>query len=237
MDEASRRTLPAISNSIKEASSEIKEFATPILKKAYVEVPQPLVDPGTGAIFGRGSAVIRSRIGNIVENVPGGEEFVRRIPNITVASYVSGNDKDMYTFSGKLDNDPKLVGTWHWAVWPAPKGPDEVDDKIKSWIKNANKDGKVKLNGSKDKLELKENGEVKSSNYYRHGYFWSDGMLIGNQSGIASKIEVRQIDGFEFLVVETTDKLVPSQDDDGTSEIPKDFHPGYHVYINGKHLE
>jgi len=154
---------------------------------------------------------------------------VRQIPKTTLASYKSGNDSDMYTYSGKFTPNKEIMGTWIWAVWPQPKNPKEVDEYIEKWLKPRLKKDPTKVQGSKDTLRLEEGGKISNSKYFR-GYFWSEDMLIGVNDDQALKMEVKTVEGYDFLLVEK-DGFNQTPDSDEVEEIPDDWHPGYHIYI------
>jgi hypothetical protein len=177
----------------------------------------------------RGAKTVRSRIGAIIQQLPDGEEFVRRIPKTTLASHISGRDSDMYQYSGKHEPNPELVGTWGWAVWPNPNHPKEVDSKIKSWLKPRLGELPIKLENYKDTIQFGKDGKVSKSKFFR-GFFWSGDMLIGVNDGQALKMEIKTYEGVDFLLIEKGG-FGGSKDDDGLQEIPKDYHCGYHVYI------
>ncbi|MFU8847197.1 MAG: DUF6288 domain-containing protein [Opitutales bacterium] len=228
IDSSSWQSISAIKNALKNANREVKAFADPHLKRAYVGIPSPLADPYTGAAPVGGARVMRSRIGSVLEEVPGGEEFVYRIPKDTLVSFKSGRDSDMYQYSGKFESKEKLKGAWVWAVWPNPKNPTEIDDKITSWLKPRLSSLPIKLENPKDVLVLQDGGKVRSTNYFK-GYFWSGNMLVGINDGIARKMELRNYNGVDFLLIESSFGL--SITDEGTDKLPDDWHPGYSVYI------
>jgi hypothetical protein len=232
VDSASYRTTTAIANAMKTASPEVKQFADPLLKKTYTSMPGVLAEPNTGAVLGGGAKTVRSRIGSIVQQLPGGEDFVRRIPKTTLASYVSGKDSDQYTYSGTFTPNNALVGTWAWAVWPAPNKPDEIEKCINNFLQS--KEGKSgdKIANPKDTLQLLDGGKVARSKFYG-GYFWSGDMLVGVNDDQALKMEMRTVGGRDFLIVERGgfNKTPESEDD---LIIPPDWHCGYHVYVREK---
>jgi len=230
IDEASRNTTRELQQTIANANRDIQEYASPILKKAFVSLPNQLADPYTGASPGRGAKTLRARIGNIVQQVPGGEEFVRRIPRTTLKSYKSGRDTDMYQFKGQFEPNDKLLGTWKWAIWPPANNPGEIDEKIESWLKKNLKDGKATIKGSKDTLVIEPNGKTSKSGYYRN-HFWSGDMLVGMDVDQALKMEVRTYEGIDFLIVERGGEFGGDPDDEGTEPLPDDWHPGFHIYM------
>lgn len=232
VDSASYRTTTAIKDIMKLASPEIKKFAEPHIKKTYVSFPDVLKDTYTGAVMKRGAKTVRSRIGAIVQQLPGGEEFVRRIPKTTLASYKSGKVTDMYTYSGKFTSNDKMIGTWAWAVWPQPNNPQEVDETINKWLKPRLGKNPAKVDRPKDMLVLSDGGKVAKSRYFG-GYFWSGDMLIGVNDDQALKMEVRTVEGFDFLIVEKGG-FNTTPDSDEVEKVPANWHPGYHVYIRQK---
>ncbi|MGB1129311.1 MAG: hypothetical protein ACPG4K_04625, partial [Haloferula sp.] len=231
VDSASYRSSTVIANALKSASPEVKKFADPLVKVAYKSVPGVLKEPNTGAIMNRGAKTVRSRIGSIVKTVPGGEEFVRRIPKTTLKSYISGNPSDMYAYSGKFTPNDKMVGTWAWAVWPTPNNPSEIDERINAFIKGHKGKPPEKIAKPKDTLKLEKGGKVSKSGFYR-GYFWSGDMLIGVDDDQALKMEIRTVAGRDFLIVERGGfNAVPKTEEEATADIPKDYHCGFHVYM------
>jgi hypothetical protein len=229
VDEASRKTLPTIKNAVAAANSDVKAFADPILKQAYVSIPTPLTDPGTGAVMSRGAKVVRSRVGAILREMPNGEEFVRRIPKTTLKSYKSGRDADMYQYSGRFEPNDELIGRWEWTIWPAANRPEEVEDKIMSWLKPRLGKGKVEPL-KKDTLVIEPGGKTSKSRYYRD-HFWSGNMLVGLNDDQALKMELRTYEGYDFLIIERGGKFGGGPDDEGTEAVPDDWHPGYHIYM------
>ncbi|MDX1679674.1 MAG: DUF6288 domain-containing protein [Akkermansiaceae bacterium] len=234
VDNASFQSARAITDALKGASPEIKEFAAPLVKTTYTSIPEVVTEPHTGAVFGRGAKVIRSRIGMIAQSVPGGEDFVRQQPKTTLESYKSGKASDEYRYSGKFEPNPEVIGTWEWCVWPAANKPEEINPKIDAWIKNQTKGGKSlprKLERPKDTLVIKDNGKVEKSKFYR-GYFWSGNRLIGIDDSQALKMAVVNLGGRDFLVVERGGfNKTPETEEEATSGVPADYHCGYHIYM------
>ncbi len=234
VDGASYRSSQAIANAMKGASPEVKDFAAPLLKKTYAEFPDVLVEPNTGAVMNRGAQTVRSRIGSIVQLVPDGEEFVKRLPRTTLESYISGKDSDKYTFSGKFDQNTDLVGTWAWAVWPQPSKPSEIDERIEAYLKQMKGKDPTKVDRPKDVIQLLDGGKVAKSGFFRN-YFWSGNMLVAVNEDQALKMGVRTADGVDFLIVEKGGfNAVPKTEEEATAEVPKDWHCGYHVYVRQK---
>ena len=232
VDESSSSSTRAISNVMKSAKPEVKAFAKPLLTKTYSGMASVLKDSYTGAIMGRGAKTVRSRIGSIVQQLPGGLDFVRMIPKTTLASFKSGKNSDMYRYSGKFTPNDKLVGKWAWCVWPQPKNAQELDAVIKKWLKPRLKKNPAKVNKPKDHIHLSKGGKVGKSRFFG-GYFWSGNMLIGADDDQALKMGVKTYDGYDFLIIEKGG-FEATNDQGETVKVPKDWHCGYHVYIRQK---
>ena len=228
VDSASMKTSKAIADALKGASPEVQKFAEPLVKVTFKSVPSELVEPNTGAIMTRGAKTIRSRIGMIAKSLPDGETFLRRLPKTTLESYISGKDSDMYVFDGKFKPNPKVIGTWAWAVWPAANKPSEIAPCIERFLKS---NPPEKVNKPKDMIQLKEGGQVARSKFF-HNYFWSGNMLIALDDDQALKMEVRTVGGRDFLIIERGGfNAVPDNEEDATAPVPKDYHCGYHIYM------
>ncbi len=229
VDSASGRSAQAIADAMKAASPEVKVFADPLLRDTFAALPDVIREPHTNAVLGGGAQTIRSRLGTIVQLVPGGEAFVKELPRTTLASYKSGKDSDMYAYSGTFTPNPKVLGTWAWAVYPAPNNPSEIEPRINAFLKaNAANPG-AKVEKPKDVIQLIEGGKVAKSKFFG-GYFWSGDMLIGVNDDQALKMEVRTMGGRDFLLIERGGFNAPP-DSDEVKEIPTDWHCGYHVYV------
>ncbi|OYV06389.1 MAG: hypothetical protein CFE26_06550 [Verrucomicrobiales bacterium VVV1] len=231
VDSASGRTSKAIADVLKTSSPEIKAFATPLLKKTYEALPDELREPNTKALMTNGAKVIRSRIGSILLGMPGGEEFVRQMPKTTLAAHISGKDSDMYVYSGAFTPNTAVIGNWAWAVYPQPNNPSEIDARIAAFLKANNGKGPDKVENPKDTLQILDGGKVAKSKFFG-GYFWSGDRLIGIDDDQALKMEVRQVGGRDFLIVERGGfNVVPDTEEAATAPVAKDWHCGYHVYV------
>ena len=234
VDAATYKTTKAIADAMKAASPEVKAFADPLLKKTYQEFPSVVKEPNTGAVFGGGAKTIRSRIGGILLELPGGDEYVKKLPRTTLASHISGKDSDMYSYSGKFEQKPALIGTWAWALWPAPNKPSEIEACIAKYLDGKKGKDASKVENPKDTLQLMDGGKTGKSRFYG-GYFWSGDMLIGINDDQALKMEVRTVEGVDFLIVERGGfNAVPKTEEDATATLPADWHCGYHVYVRQK---
>jgi len=231
VDSASGRSSIAITNAVKAASSEVKAFAAPLLKQTYGAIPGVITEPNTGAVMSSGAKTIRTRIGTILQQVPGGDEYVKQLPRTTLASHISGKDADMYSYSGKFSPNPALIGTWAWAVWPAPNNPAEIDACIAGFLKSNNGKGPERIDKPKDVIQLLDGGGIAKSRFFG-SYFWTGDMIIGVNDDQALKMEVRKVGGRDFLLIERGGfNAVPQTEEEATAGVPKDWHCGYHVYV------
>jgi Family of unknown function (DUF6288) len=230
VDSASGSSTRAIAEAMKSASPEVKAFATPLLKKTYASMPGVLAEPNTGAVMTNGASVVRSRIGAIVQQLPGGEDFVRQIPKTTLASHISGKDSDMYSYSGRFTPNKAALGTWAWVIYPQPSNPKEVEPFINAWV-NPKGGGKAPdvIDKPKDVIQLLDDGKVAKTRFFG-GYFWSGDMLISVNEGQALKFEVRTVGGRDFLIIERGG-FNTTPDSDEIVKVSKDWHCGYHVYV------
>ncbi len=231
VDSASYRTSRAIADALKSASPQVKSFATPLLKQTYTSIPGVLTEPNTGAILNAGARTIRTRIGDILRQVPTGDEYVRKLPRTTLASHVSGRDADMYSYSGKFTPNQAAIGTWAWAIWPAANRPEEIDERIHAFLKPSKGTAPDIIEKPKDVIKFVDGGKIERSGFFRN-YFWSGNMLVGVNDDQALKFEVRTVGGRDFLIVERGGfNATPTTEEEATAEVPPDWHCGYHIYV------
>ncbi|MGA0900141.1 MAG: DUF6288 domain-containing protein [Luteolibacter sp.] len=236
VDGSSYQSAKALTDALKAASPDVKKFADPYIKAAYQSIPDVISEPHTGAVFGRGSKTIRSRIGMIAKAIPGGENFVKTLPKTTLQSYKSGKDADHYVWNGNYQDNPKIIGNWEWCVWPAANKPEEIMSRIEAWVKSQTKGGKPlpdKPDKPKDSMQIKKGGEVRSKFY--GGHFWSGNMMIGIDTPQAVRMEVVTVGGRDFLVVERGGfEKTPETEEEATAGVAADYHCGYHIYMRRK---
>jgi hypothetical protein len=230
IDSTAWATANEIRKVIERASPEVKAFAKPYVEKVYKSIPEQLIEPHTGAVITHGSRTVRSYIGTILMKLPEGEELIRRIPKTTVESHRTGLESDKYRYNGKFEPNDQLIGTWTWAVHPSAERPEEIDDRILKWLMPRLKDGKAEIRGHKDTIVIQPEGKLWRSRFYPN-YFWSGNWIIGTEEDQALKMDVRTHEGIDFLIIERSGKFGGGPDDEGTTEIPPDWHPGFHIYM------
>ncbi len=232
----SMSTSGKIRDAMDKASPEIKAYGLKQLKDLYGQQPKNLLSNDTGIyVIPEGSSAKLRAIGQSLSFTPEGEQFMKIIPKLTLKAYISGKDSDMFTFSGKFQNDKKYLGTWAWAVWPNPKNPSQIDSAIQNWIKSRKGNLAPDAN-SKDTVELRDDGTFQSTGYYGRSkgqYYWSGDTAFGVNSGEACKMEIRTFDGHDFLIIECGGFVpaIPKEGEVEATAVPADYHCGYHVYV------
>ena len=213
------RPIRELSGSLGKANTSIKAFALPVIEDAYASIPGELTAPG-GQVLTAGARYVRSNIGKMIKTLPGGEDYINKVPKMTTAYARSGKNEDLYRYSGTFTPNKAVVGTWHWAVWPRPKTETGLEQAASAWIASQ----KNRKESPKDVLQIIDGGKVKSKGF--RGHFWSGDMLIGIENGIACKMEVRRFAGTDFLIIESGgfDK----------DKIPTDWNQKYTIYMRVK---
>ncbi|MFM2171261.1 MAG: hypothetical protein RI957_1490 [Verrucomicrobiota bacterium] len=226
-----------ISKAMEQASPEIKEYGLKQLKNLYGEQPKDLVSSDTGIyIIPDGATAKRRAIGQSLAFTPEGLEFMKLMPKTTLKSYISGKDSDMFSFSGKFEIDKKYVGgTWIWVTSTHPPRLGDIDTIVKKWIKD--RKGNVAPFDAKDTVEFREDGTVQKSSLYggkhKGQYYWTGHTVFGVNTGEACKMEIRMIDGYEFMVIENGNfaPVIPKEGEAEATVITPDYHCGYTVYM------
>jgi hypothetical protein len=121
------------------------------------------------------------------------------------------------------------IGTWAWAIYPQPNNPQELDACINTFLHPKYGKSPDKIEKPKDTLQLLDGGKIAKSKFFR-GYFWSGDRLISVNDGQALKIEVRTVEGRDFLIIERGG-FNATPDSDDVVKVSKDWHCGYHVYL------
>jgi len=209
-----------LKKTLAQTSPQVKAFAMQELQKAYTSVPSPMTFPG-GYTMSDGARAVRSQLSGMMSGLPGGDSFIKTMPKMTTTSARTGNESDMYSFSGTFTPNPRVVGTWNWAVWPRPKSAEQVEKSLAGWVERMKKGNKEK---PKDVITLSADGKVKSGFY--KGYFWSGDMLIGTDDGLARKMELRTVAGKDFLIIEAGGF--------DPEDIPTEWDKKYTIYMRVK---
>lgn len=192
----SLRPVNPLSIRLKDASPEVKAYAMKLLGEAYTQVPDEMKTP-QGMVIPVGAQTIRSKLGDLILLLPGGTEFALKIPKTTLAYARSGQQKDLYRYTGfRLDKG--LAGKWLFLT-AMPENADlgkTVDAALKAIEKR--KETQTGRNAYRPSyLVLKDNGQIDKTT------FWSADTLVDLNTSEARKMMVRQLNGKEYLLVET----------------------------------
>jgi hypothetical protein len=196
---ASAGMMVKIQKALPKASSEVKRFAQPILKEIYVEIPPELREPENGTVLSNAAKTKRWQVSNLLNDVPGGEEFVKHLPRETLKSHLSGREADQFIYD-KFKMNEKLVGEWKWEMYLKGE-PGEFDDASVTKSLNGYLARNPFWRAKSKSMIFKEDGTVKNP-YAKGKWYWSGDMLFGLTSPNARRMHYRVIDGVELLVVE-----------------------------------
>jgi hypothetical protein len=204
------------------AKPDVQNLAVNVFRDAFVAVPQQFADGYTGYIPPGGANRARKYISSIITPLPGGAEIGRTDPKMTLKWRNTGNDTDLYVYSGTFTPNPKFIGKWleqieidtlsNIATIPERVRKEEqrriniakqIKEKLARRATNPNaKKGKgggtLGRKIAKTYLELKDGGQVGGSKLL----FWSEDMLIDNGLGEARQMLIKEIDGTQYLLVE-----------------------------------
>ena len=198
---ASYRFNRALREALAKAPPKVKEYASPLVQKAYQEIPAPLVAK-SGAVYGGGTESMRSRIAEVLASLPGGGEFVRTLPKHTLAYVRSGDPKDLFQFSG-FKPDKQFIGRWKsiGKAYAQPPSEKEILASLKVFTK---KEAAAKANPKTGRNAFRPSYLVLDGTYppKRGSAFWSHRFVIDNTRGEALGMTLRVIDGKQFLLVE-----------------------------------
>ena len=184
-DMAQYRPMKNIKAGLSKAKPEIQKLTFKVLASSYKGIPREIIAEG-GHVIPNASSVIKGRMGELLGAVPNGSEWIKSIPKITTTYVQSGNEKDMYRYSGTFKPNPKVMGTWDLARL-TPAKAENVEKDILKWLKNP------RIKHAKARIQIQDKGRVRAS--WWSGYFWSGNMLIGTQDGLAKRMAVRTYGG------------------------------------------
>lgn len=222
-----------ISKAMEQASPEIKAYGLKQLQTLFAEQPGQLLSSDTGIyVIPDGATAKRRAISQSLAFSEEGKEFMKFTPKVTLKSYISGKESDMFLFNGKFQTNNEYKGTWQWLGGPKSRKIQDVDPTIKAFLKQFK--GVIP---PKDTLDLSTDGTVQMSGYYggKHNgqYYWTENTIFGVNKGEACKMEIRQIDGYDFLIVERGGFApeIPKEGEAEATEVPPDYSCGYHIYM------
>ncbi len=244
-----------LAKALPKAPPEVQKFAAPYFREASVGLPQQFVDDHTGYVMPGGATYARNTITGIVTKLPGGAELGRTDPKMTLAWSTSGDDKDLYIYSGTFKPNDQFVGKWKYLTDAADLDGIEAAVKKREGrrayiIKHLAKRAAAAAGNTKKKkkvgtgtlgrelvdsyLELLSSGAVGGSKLL----FWTDDMLIDNGLGEARRMKLHTINDKTYLLVEKggfAEDDSPKSDDGedgggGEDDGEGTWHCGYKVY-------
>jgi hypothetical protein len=215
------------------AKPEIKELGLAVFAKAYAAIPDRLVAPG-GADLAIGSRMFKGALSGCINAFLEGADLMLRMPKMTSAWSASRKESDKYIYNGTFAPNKALVGKWQ-TVGVAKSAEDyqaqlakeaEEEAKAKEAAAKQNKPApppkpKAQPRFGIGALDLQDGGKIGGAK----GMVWSGIMLINGGSEEALKMEVKSVQGKEYLLVETGGF---NQVDTTKEEQPK-WNPNYYV--------
>jgi hypothetical protein len=239
------------------AKPEVQALAVNELRKAFLNVPLQFTDDYTGYTPPGGAAYARRSVSRIITQLPGGAELGRTDPKMTLAWKRSGNDNDMYVYSGTFTPNPALVGKWLKQIDVDADKIETVPESVKKWKRHRENildkmREKAKKRGKKFRksgplwrridrpyLDLNADGTIAGDKLL----FWSGNILIDNRLGEARKMQLQSFNGETYLLIEKggfeeldrPDMADDEQDDESNNDTNDEdnlanWHSGYEVY-------
>lgn len=209
------------------AKPEVKQFASSHLKAIFEGIPSQFREPSNNLLIPGKSAYVRKTTAWILQKAPGGESFALTLPKMTLKARRTGQESDMYTYSGKFTPNKAMMGRWVWISLDDPK-------QLESWVAKWKKAGS-KPHESVRSFRLLDKGQIKGESFLKsmgQEFFWTDDLMIGRFSANeARRMELRSVGGVDFLLVEKGG--FGSIEDVAESPVAPDWHCGYQIYIRG----
>lgn len=202
--QASYRLTDALQKAVAAASPEVKAFAVPVVKQAYSGVPENFVAKG-GAT--QGAQAVKTRVGSIMKQLPGGDDFIRLLPKKTLKYAQTGEDAAMYSYKGFKPN-PQVIGKWLFLTkrYENPLSDENIEGAVKAAYKKIEQ---TKAKGATGRnayrpsyLILEDGGKVLKGRQTDKSCFWSGDMIVQLDEGEARRMEVRTINEKQYLLVE-----------------------------------
>jgi len=213
-----------ITERLGEADPEIQAFGLKIMKKIYEIQPDDMMSQNRRNVIGGGGGFKKKAIGQVVGFSKAGEEYLDTRPKITSAWKVSGQDSDLFTYSGTFKPNPALRGTWCFIDHKYFESKKDAFAFIQEQVKK----GKVpppdttKINYG---FTITEAGEVKPRKFTGQKYVfpmrYSGNMAFSTFIDKAYHYEIIDYEGREYLLMEWD--FEPEQD--------KDYKPLYKTYV------
>jgi hypothetical protein len=231
-----------LSKSLVSAKPEVQKLGLDVYLKTLAAIPDRRMAPG-GANLASGARIAKSTVSRWIQSFPGGSDIVIKMPKMTSAWAASKKESDKYAYSGTFVSNKALAGKWKTVAMAK-----SAEDYQAQLVKQAEEEAKAKAKADADKqkgkkpapppkpkappkfgvgeLVLQDGGKVGGVK----GFIWSGDMLINSGSEEALKMEIKTVQGKEYLLVEaggfsqTNEKI--------EDELP--WNPNYYVMARGK---
>lgn len=203
-----------VSKAAASAKPEVQKLAFDVFMKTYSSIPSPYLAPG-GANLNSAERIIKGTVTGWMKTIPGGSDTVLKMPKTTSAWSKSKKDSDKYVYSGTFTPNKDLMGKWQ-TVAMAKSAEDyqaqlekQVADeaKAKAAAEAAKLKGKTPAPAAAPKpppkfgigsMDLQDAGKVGGPK----GFVWSGNMLINGGSEEVLKMDIKSVQGKEYLLVE-----------------------------------
>ncbi|MDT8391755.1 MAG: DUF6288 domain-containing protein [Lentisphaeria bacterium] len=219
----------SLTKRVNSANPEVKAFATQLLETIYAGLPGEYREPSNGLLIPGRSGYVRKCLASMMQNLPGGEKFIRTRPKMTLAAKLSGRKEDMYVYSGTFIPNKGLLGQW------IRLGGVDDPGKLPGWVADWKKRGSQPVK-SVYSFSLADGGRIKGEGFLKkmgQEFFWSGDMMIGlNSNDEARRMMVKTVDGVDFLLVEKGG-FGAIGEGEKSKPVPKDWHCGYQIHIRG----
>jgi len=218
VDSASYSTSAALKSVLTNASLPVKQFAYPLLRESYLDI-SPELKGLNGVVMTKAADTVRERMRHSLVLVPGGADFALRLPKATLTSTRSGDAKDQFVYD-KFEKREEFIGKWLYLskVWGHPV---KDQDLAKSTVRYLTKQRELKAKGTTGKnryrpeyLTLNDKGAGSRQ--------WTGNRIIVLERNEAVTMEVRNINGRRFLLVELGEF---------PQKAPNEWHCSYNLYV------
>ena len=215
----------ALTKQMNAAKPQVKQFAAGRLMEIYTEIPGQFKEPSNQITIPGKSTYVRKSMAWLLSRLPGGETFLDTRPKMTLAAKRSGREADMYIYSGKFTPNKQMLGRW---VSIGGTQPAQLEKWVADWKKRGSKEVK-----SVYSFRLLDGGRIKGETFLKkmgQEFFWTDDLMIGKYSANeARRMEVRTVDGVDFLLVEKGG--FGDIEDAEAKPAGPDWHCGYKIYV------
>ncbi len=230
-----------ISKALVSAKPEVQKLGMDVFLRTYGAIPDPLLAPG-GANLATGSRMFKGTVSEWITTLPGGRDVVLKMPKMTSAWAASKKESDKYVYRGTFTPAPVLMGKWQ----PVAKAKS-VDDYQAQLAKQVEDEAKVKAaaEAAKQKGKPLAPSPKKAPTKFGIGGFvlqdggkvggvkdfiWSGNILINSGSQEALKMDIKTVQGKEYLFVEEGGFSAQSE----TVEDEAQWNASYYVMERGK---